>query len=64
MKIILNPKYEALRDYLIHLEEHFEREGRDIHADRNVIRTLQVNGLTLCVKRFAPPSLRRKIQQM
>ena len=64
MKIILNPKYEALRDYLIHLEEHFEREGRDIHADRNVIRTVQVNGLTLCVKRFAPPSLRRKIQQM
>lgn len=64
MKIILNPKYEALRDYLMHLEEHFEREGHDIHADRNTIKALQVNGLTICVKRFAPPSLRRRIQQM
>ena len=64
MKIILNPKYEALRDYIVHLEEHFEREGRDMHSGRNVIKTLQTNGLTLCVKRFAPPSLRRKIQQV
>ncbi len=64
MKLILNPKYEALRDYIVHLEEHFEHEGRDMHSGRNVIKTLQTNGLTLCVKRFAPPSLRRKIQQV
>ncbi|EJX05408.1 hypothetical protein EVA_06485, partial [gut metagenome] len=24
MKIILNPKYEYLRDYLMRLDEHFE----------------------------------------
>lgn len=64
MKIILNPKYEALRDYMTHLEEHFEREGHEIHSGRNVIRTLRVNGLTLCVKRYAPPGFKRKIQQM
>ena len=46
MKIILNPKYEALRDYLKNIEEHFEHEGRDIHSGRNVIRSLKVNGLT------------------
>ena len=64
MKIILNPKYERLRDYLTHLEDHFNNEGHEIHAGRNVIRTLQVDGLTLCVKRYAQPSLRRRVQQL
>lgn len=64
MKIILNPKYEQLRDYLVHLEEHFEKEGKVLHSGRNVIRTLNVNGLTLCVKRYAPPTFRRRLQQM
>ncbi len=64
MKIILNPKYEALRSYLMHLEEHFEQEGHDIHSGRNVIRSLKVDGYTLCVKQFAPPGFRRKVQQI
>lgn len=63
MKIILNPKYEALRGYLTRLDEHFEQEGREIHNGRNVIRTLEVDGLTLCVKRYGAPSLRRYVQQ-
>lgn len=57
MKIILNPKYENLRNYLAHIEEHFEKEGQEIHSGRNVIRTLQQGGLTLCVKRYAQPTL-------
>ena len=61
MKIILNPKYEFLRDYLSHLEEHFEKEGKEIFRDRNVLRTLQVGGLTLCVKRYAPTTLRDRL---
>lgn len=64
MKILLNPKYEALRAYLTHLEEHFNKEGQEIHRGRNVIRTLRVNGLTLCVKQYAPPRLFRRIQQV
>lgn len=64
MKLILNPKYEALRGYLTHLDAHFEQEGHEIHNGRNVIRTLQTDGLTLCVKRYAPPSFRRKVQQL
>ena len=63
MKIILNPKYESLREYLTNLEEHFDKEGKEIFRDRNVIRTLKVNGLTLCVKRYAPPSLRGRLAQ-
>lgn len=61
MKIILNPKYEHLREYLLRLEEHFERDGQEIHRGRNVICTLKVDGLTLCVKRYAPPSLRGRV---
>ncbi len=57
MKIILNPKYEFLRSYLLHLDEHFEKEGKEIFRDRNVLRTLEVDGLTLCVKRYGTPSL-------
>ena len=49
MKIILNPKYEHLRSYLTHLEEHFERDGKEIFRDRNILRTLQVGDLSLCV---------------
>lgn len=64
MKLILNPKYEALRPYLLRLKEHFEKEGREIHAGRNVIRVLTVGGLELCVKRYAVPSLKRRVQQM
>lgn len=61
MKIILNPKYEHLRDYLTHIDEHFEREGREIFRDRNVVRTLQVDGLTLCVKRYGQLPLRSRL---
>lgn len=57
MKIILNPKYEHLRGYLEHINEHFERDGHEIHRGRNVLRTLQTEGLVLCVKRYASPSL-------
>lgn len=63
MKLILNPKYEYLRNYLLQLETHFEREGCEIHKGRNVIRTLSTHGLTLCVKRYAPPTFRRQVQQ-
>lgn len=64
MKIILNPKYERLRAYMTKLEEHFENEGHEIHSGRNVIKTLNVDGLTLCVKRYAPPTFQRRLQQM
>lgn len=63
MKIILNPKYESLREYLTHLEEHFEKEGKEIFRDRNVLKTIEVDGLTLCVKRYAPPSFGSNLAQ-
>ena len=59
--MIVNPKYERLRSYLRTINVHFEREGREIHSGRNTIKTLRVDDLTLCVKRYAPPSLRGRL---
>ena len=52
MRIVINPKYQYLSEYLSHIDEHFEREGRELHRGRNMLRTLQVEGLTLDVKRY------------
>lgn len=61
MRLILNPKYKHLREYIEHIDDHFEHEGHEIHRDRNVIRTLQVDGLTLCVKRYSKNSLTNRV---
>lgn len=61
MRIIINPRYAHLREYLEHINEHFDHEGHEIHRDRNVIRTLQVDGLTLCVKRYGRASLPARV---
>ena len=49
MRIVINPKYQYLKDYLSQINEHFERDGRELHRGRNMLRTLQVDGLTLVV---------------
>lgn len=56
MRLIINPRYKHLLEYIEHIDEHFEHEGHEIHRDRNVIRTLQVGELTLCVKRYGKAS--------
>lgn len=61
MRLILNPKYKHLREYIEHIDEHFEHEGHEIHRDRNVIRTLQVDDLTLCVKRYSKASFTSRV---
>lgn len=55
MKIILNPAYEHLREYLMDIESHFENEGDEIHHGRNSIRICRAGGLELNVKRYAIP---------
>lgn len=58
MEIILNPKYKALHHFLEHLEEHFE-QGKIVQQSFNEIRLLQVEGLTLNVKRYGQSLSRR-----
>lgn len=61
MRIVLNPKYQHLREYLANIEEHFEKEGRELHRGRNVLRTLTVDGLTLVVKRYGRMPLKNRM---
>jgi hypothetical protein len=61
MKLLLNPKFEYLRNYLTNIEYHFLYEGKEIHHGRNVLRSLTVDGLTICVKRYGKESLRTSL---
>ncbi len=60
MRIVLNPKYQHLRSYLEHIEEHFPK-GRELHRGRNVLRVLQTEGLTLVVKCYGKMPLRHRL---
>lgn len=61
MFIILNPKYERLRSFVSSIEDHFREEGAIIHMGRNVLKTMQVDGMTLCVKHYGTPKLRQRL---
>lgn len=61
MKLILNPAYEHLRDYLTDIARHFEDEGEEIHQGRNRIRICRTAGLQLNIKRYAIPAWPNRI---
>ena len=61
MKSVINPKYEALRGWLEHLPTTFEQQGEIIYEQRNQIRRMTVDDLSLVVKRFHAPSLLNRI---
>ena len=55
MKVIVNPKYEALRGWLEQLPHAFEQQGEVIYQERNQLRKMTVGGKEVCVKRFHKP---------
>lgn len=55
MKVIVNPKYSHLRAWIEALPERFGKEGEVIYEERNCIRTMEAEGLKVCVKRFHAP---------
>ncbi|MEG1580964.1 MAG: lipopolysaccharide kinase InaA family protein [Bacteroidaceae bacterium] len=56
MTIKINPKYESLRKFVEHLEEHFATdEGRLIHKGRNLVKVFRVEGYELNVKAYCVP---------
>lgn len=54
-KIILNPKYQHLQDFVVHIPETFLSGGECIYDARNKIKVFQFNGLKLNVKRYCIP---------
>ena len=61
MKIMINPKYEYLREYVERIPEDFETLGTVIHSGRNLIKMITVDGLDINVKRYAIPPLINRI---
>lgn len=55
MKIVLNPKYNELGEFIKTLPSSFEGQGDIIQNRRNVIKTISVLGLKLNIKRFRKP---------
>ena len=39
-KIKINPKYEYLRDFIESIPDIFEKEGKEIYHQRNIIKAL------------------------
>ena len=57
MKIMINPKYEYLREYVERIPKDFETIGTVIHSGRNLIKMITVDGLDINVKRYTIPPL-------
>lgn len=47
MKIIINPAYQQLADFVSRIPEIFDREGSVIYEGRNVIKVFQAGNIVL-----------------
>ena len=56
MKIIINPAYQQLADFVSRIPDIFDREGSVIYEGRYVIKVFQAGNIVLNVKRFKKPS--------
>lgn len=54
MKIVLNPKYNHLREFVESVPGHSYREDAVLWDRRNRVETVEIDGQTLVVKRFKP----------
>lgn len=61
MKIVVNPTYEHLRDFIEEIPETFEKKGRVIYSGRNLIKVMVANGMEINVKRYGVPALANRI---
>lgn len=55
MKIVINPSYSILTDFIQHLPEVFDTEGDVIYTGRNILKRYQIQGMDLVVKSFKIP---------
>lgn len=61
MKIVINPEYSFLTDFINNLPENFSSEGEIIYNERNVLKRYQVQGVDMIVKSFKVPILVNRI---
>ncbi|MDR2914170.1 MAG: hypothetical protein LBV74_04970 [Tannerella sp.] len=62
MKIVINSKYEYLRDWVEKITFHFDNGGEILHNKRNIIKVFSLeNGISINVKKFHKPHFFNRI---
>ena len=61
MRIVIHPKYEHLRAWFEQLPATFAQQGEVIYEERNQIRTMDANGLSVVVKRYHTPAFLNRV---
>ena len=51
-KVIVNPAFSHIKDFLKSLPVTFDKEGETLKNDRNEIKVIEHNNLNLCIKSF------------
>lgn len=60
-KFVINPEYSSLEPELLRLPEYFESSGEEIYIGRNTVRSMEIGGIKMAVKRFKHLNLFRKL---
>lgn len=61
-KIVIDPDYHHLEDYILGIPDRFDELGKIIHDDRNVLRHDEVGSVGLVIKSFRRIYLPNKIR--
>lgn len=61
MRVLINPKYNKLSNFLNELPDKFEEIGTSIYKGRNEIKVVDIEGLKINIKSFKVPHLINKI---
>lgn len=61
MKIVINPKYQALESFVMSIPDLFEHEGKLVYDARNQLKCYSVEGYNVIVKRYKIPHIINRI---
>jgi serine/threonine protein kinase len=61
MKIVLNPQYGILKDFVNNLPDIFSQSGKIIYKARNELRVFEVSGMQVNVKKYKTPVLINRV---
>ena len=61
MNLTINPKYQSLKTFMLSLPERFDSEGVVLRDKRNVVKSFEVDGQILVVKRYKVSMLHQRI---
>jgi len=60
MRYEINPSYSLLKEKILDIPRIFENEGQVIQDGRNLIKSINIDGLTFNIKSFKTPNLINK----